>query len=890
MSLKIHFHKSTLNKISPYRFTNIRNVFSFIILSFFIYTPPSVSGQTLTNVIHHTDTLKPRLIDSTTGFITVSGIVTDFKTGKPLDNIIVKSLSGSVGTLTDSLGRYSLPFPGVRSKIKFEAIGYQTELVDFDPMKRNQINIRLKGTSSQLKEVKVVAKRNPRYRNKGNPSVELIEKVIEHKNENRREGIDYLQFEQDEKVRFAVFDLPPSLKKSRFFKKYGFLLDSNSVINDSIKLSLPFYMDEKRYEIFSRNNPQKQIKVLKASRTVNFREVIDSAGFEIYLNRLYGVPEIYDNNIFVLTNQFLSPISDHSPAFYKFFITDTITNEHGKQIEISFTPRNLGDLLFEGKLYVTTDGRYAVSGVVLRLNHHININFVKNLEINQEFEPNSDGKQLITKNEIKTDFGIFKNKGFRIAGERTIYFKNYIAHKKMDDNFFKGRENQVKLDSGQSNQTYWDKYRIDSSAKLQERVYHNIDSLIKMPSFQRTVWLSKLLIGGYLNLQTFEFGPVENVYAFNSVEGNRIRIGGRTTPLVNKDFYLEGYTAYGFKDQKLKYYLSGIYAFNQKPYWKYPNNYLKIGYQYDTDIPGKNFLIDQNQSLLASFYRGTVNLFQYNRIFQLGYNKEFENHLQLKLGIKNWNQSPAGDLVFQDVTTNNLVNNLTTTEFQLGLRYAPNEQIFLADEGRYTIPNKYPIILFAANYGVKGIYNSSFNYLNVSTNLYKRFYLSQLGYTDINLIGGVVLGKVPFPFLSILPGNQTYLFDKSAYNAMNFLEFVSDHYAGINLTHAFGGFLLNKIPGLSLLKLREFVSAKILYGGLRNENNPTYSSSILKFPTNQNGTQITFPLDNEPYVELGVGVGNIFKVLRLDLIHRFDYLDHPGIYTTGIRFLIKPDL
>jgi hypothetical protein len=111
------------------------------------------------------------------------------------------------------------------------------------------------------------------------------------------------------------------------------------------------------------------------------------------------------------------------------------------------------------------------------------------------------------------------------------------------------------------------------------------------------------------------------------------------------------------------------------------------------------------------------------------------------------------------------------------------------------------------------------------------------------------------------------------------------------MTHYFGGFFLNKVPLLEHLKLREIVSFKILYGGLRDENNPLFNSSLYRFPGyGTTGGAATYALGNVPYMEAGVGISNIFKVLRLDLIHRFNYLDHPGITPWGLRFSISPDI
>ncbi|OIQ66069.1 hypothetical protein GALL_523660 [mine drainage metagenome] len=185
--------------------------------------------------------------------------------------------------------------------------------------------------------------------------------------------------------------------------------------------------------------------------------------------------------------------------------------------------------------------------------------------------------------------------------------------------------------------------------------------------------------------------------------------------------------------------------------------------------------------------------------------------------------------------------------------------------------------------------NGSYTYTDIGVNMYKRFYFSQLGFADVTIIGGYVQGKVPFPLLNISPANQSFAYERDVYNQMNYLEFVSDHYAGINFTHTFNGFLLNKVPLIQHLKWREFLSAKILYGGLRAENNPALTTGLYRLPPAVNNAYGTYALGNIPYIETGAGIGNIFKFLRVDVIRRFNYLYHPGASAYGVKFSFQPE-
>lgn len=311
----------------------------------------------------------------------------------------------------------------------------------------------------------------------------------------------------------------------------------------------------------------------------------------------------------------------------------------------------------------------------------------------------------------------------------------------------------------------------------------------------------------------------------------------------------------------------------------------------DVDVPGQSFSINNKQAALSSFHTGKTDYWIYHKILQVAYIKEFENHFSFNTVLKNWNQQAAGTLQFQlsDPNNNTFIRNLTTTEIDIHLRYAPHEQLLQGTQERHTIHSKYPIFNAEIDHGFKGVLNGSYNYTNVSGSIYKRFYLSQLGYSDVTLMGGYIAGRVPFPLLNISPANQSIAYDPDAYNKMDYLEFVNDHYVGFNITQSFNGFLLNKVPLIQHLKLREFLSFKVLYGGLRNENNPAFSNNVYKFPTGSNGGNGTFALGNAPYTELGFGIGNIYKVLRVDLIKRYNYLDHPGVAPYGVKFSFQPD-
>ncbi|TWR25226.1 carboxypeptidase-like regulatory domain-containing protein [Mucilaginibacter pallidiroseus] len=827
---------------------------------------------------------------------TIKGVVTDAKRKDAMPYVTVQFNGTSQGVSTNMQGQYTLTNTGNNKQIKVSFIGYRTVVKDIDPTKDQVINIALVEENHALSEVVVRSAKKKKYSNKNNPAVELIRQVIAHKKQNQLENYSYAEYNQYERMNFALSNLSDKFKNKRIFKNYQFLFREQDSTAIGGKTLLPLYLEEKLSNNYYRQNPYAKKQIIEANKQVKYDEnFVDNQGLTAYFNRMYQDINIYDNNVSLLSNQLLSPISNSSPDFYKFFITDTLKDQSPQLIELSFTPRNTNNLLFEGKIYVTMDGNYAVQNALLTVNKNINLNFVRQMQANLSFEKNADGRYHLSQSDLKIEFGINKNKGGGIFGERLVTITNFQINKPRDNKTYAGPSQVIAENADSKDDTYWTMSRPDTLDKASADVYKNIDSLQTIPSFKRTMDIATLVLAGYKNFGWFEMGPANTFYSFNPVEGFRPRIGGRTTPQLSKRYYFETYGAYGTRDQKFKYFLSSTYSLNNKSIYSFPQEYVRASFQHDTKIPGQELQFVQESNFLLSFKRGNNDTWLYNDIFRLDYVHEYLNHFSYQVGLKKWNQSAAGSLQFQNLLPNGQLNNVNlihTTELSGQLRYAPHEKFYQGKLYRTPIPDKYPIFTLSYNMGIKDFLGGDYNYQNITANITKRFYLSQLGFTDVSTEGGYLFGKVPFPLLDIHHANQTYAFQLYSYNLMNFQEFVSDHYASIMVDHNFNGFIFNRIPLLKKLKLREIIDVKALWGGVRSENNPNNDPNLLRFPgTNglaNNGTA-TYALGSKPYVEGSVGVGNIFKLLRVDFVKRFTYLENAGAPEYGVRVFVKFD-
>lgn len=825
---------------------------------------------------------------------TIRGKVVDAETKEPVPfaNVLLKG--SNIGTVTDLDGKYVLQTTSTQyPTLQISFLGYKTVFRNINLGETQEINVRLTSDATVLQEVEIRPKgEKEKYRNKNNPAVDFVREMIERKKKNRLEHYAAAEYEQYEKLQMSLSNMSDKFKQRRIFRKYKWLFDNVDTVTFPGKALLPIFLEEKLTDEYYQRSPEKRKTVLKGTQKVSFDDYVDNDGLSSYLNFLYNDIDIYENNITLFTNQFLSPLADAAPTFYKFYLTDTIPGTP-KVIELTFVPRNPADFLFQGQLYVSWDSTYAVQRLNMTVNKNINLNWVRELYIDQEFNQSEDGRYYLSKSRMRADFGLSKNGG-GIYGERVVSIKDFEIDHIRPPEFFEAEEAVVKKDAlpvDKKSEEFWLENRHDSLSHAESKVYQNIDSLQKLPSFRRTMDIAVLLLAGYKGFGWWELGPVNTFYSFNPVEGFRLRAGGRTTPAFNERIYLETYAAYGFRDEKWKYFLSANYSFTGRSIREFPLKTLRVSFQRDTKIPGQELQFVQEDNFLLSFKRGVNDKWLYNDIWNIDYLHEFENHFSYRVGLKYWEQVAAGGLSFAIQRQDEMVTipQVNTAEVNVELRWAPGEQFYQTKNFRIPIPNQYPIITGRYTAGVRGLFDSQYNYNSVTLNIFKRVYFSQFGYTDVVLEGGRIFGQVPYPLLTIHRANQSYSYQLQSYNLMNFLEFVSDEYVAVNFDYYFNGFFFNKIPLLKKLKWREVATFKVLYGGLRDENDPATNPGTFVFPLDANGNPISYSLERKPYMEASVGIANIFKFFRVDLVKRLSYLDHPNVSEWGIRARFKFD-
>lgn len=821
---------------------------------------------------------------------TVRGAVTDAKTGEPLPFVVVIFEGTGVGKNTDFNGQYIIETNDASPKLKFSLVGYKTVVRDIAVGQSQIVSVKMTPETQELKEVTVKGEKK-RYRNKDNPAVELIRKVIDNKKQNRKTHIDAFQYEKYEKVQFALSNISEKFKNRRYLKNFQFIfdnLDSNSIPG---KVILPMYLRETLSDYYYRKDPRRVKEIVKGTHKVDFDDFVNNDGIGTFLTYLYQDVDIYNNTVFILTNPFVSPIADNGPIFYRYYIKDTVNLDGKECYHMIFYPRSKQDFNFQGEIFITADNDYAVRKCDLTVNPDINLNFVKELKISQDYIQATPGNWLLSHDVISMDFGIAKS-GLGVYGQRTVSYKKHILNEPRPDDFYKGEEVETPDSALQMGDEFWAGNRHDSLSRSEKGVYTMVDSIQHVPTFRRAMNIAVLILSGYKDFGYFELGPVNTFYSFNPIEGWRARFGGRTTKKLSERFQMEGYAAYGFRDERWKYYIGMRKALGKKSFIDFPQKNLILSYQFETRIPGQELQFIQEDNVLLSVKRGINDKLIYNRTYNIEVMNEFVNHFMYDVQIQHLDQIPAGTLRFSRGSYNDAQNNvseLSTTEFGLTLRYAPHEQFYQGRSYRIPMLNQYPIFQLRFATAFKGFLDTDFSYQKVIGSVFKRFNIAPLGYTDVTTEVGKVFGSVPYPLLQIHRANQTYSYQLQSYNLMNFLEFISDQYVSVNVDHFFNGFFFNKLPLFKKLKWREVVSVKMLYGTISDNNNPDLHPALYRLPVTPDDRPLSYSLERKPYIEASVGIANILKLFRIDLIKRLTYLDHPNVSEFGLRGRFKFD-
>ena len=831
-------------------------------------------------------------------FTSASGIVKDSITGEPLPFVSVYFDGSTIGAMTDDNGTFTLQNNQGYTKLAAASLGYDTKFIDLKPGKKNDnLEVLLKPTAFEISEVVVKPKRE-KYTRKDNPAVELIKKVIAHKNDNRIEAKPEYQTEVYEKLSLSLDNFNPNLDKNKFLKKFKFIKNYLDTSEFNGKPILTVSVRENLSDFYYRKSPKAEKTIVRAKRMQGIDKTLDDGGgITSNLEEIFKSINIFDNNIPILLNRFVSPLSSTlATTYYHYYIMDTLDVGGDKCVDLAFVPANSESYGFTGRLYITLDGNYAVKKVLLNTPANINLNWVDKLRIEQEFKQMPDSTWVLDQENTFVNFYVVKGTQQLYAHQLRNYDNYNFNVQNADSVFGLLGALHVLPEATAHPGTFWTHNRPLPLKEKEDALKDLLGQLRKVPAFNAIIKTAEILITGYIptandkKVTKFDFGPMNTTFSANHLEGFRMRVGGMTTANLNPYWFASGYLAYGTNDRKIKYNLKLTHSFTKKEYHEGENpvNNLSFIQEYDVYTPGQDFLFTSKDNIFVAWKVGEpVTKMQYIRKSVLQYEKEWLNGLTWKSWIMNQNNEAAGTLQYikRDESGNLYhIKDFTTSEIGTQLRFAPGERAYNGRSGKESVFNlskDAPVFKLSHQLGIKGVLGGDYNYNHTEISAEKRIWLSSFGHIDAQVKAGKVWDKVPFPLLILPNTNQSITIQPEAFHMMNALEFVTDQYVSFNATYYLKGWILNRIPGIKWLRLREVLSFNMIYGGLTDKNNPTLTPGLFLLP---DGTQ---PLGSTPYMECSVGLENIFKILRIDYYRRLTYLDHPDIKKGGIRIALR---
>lgn len=822
----------------------------------------------------------------------VQGIVTDSITGEALPYVSILVKGTTTGSTTDDAGHFSFSVPSSSVTLEISYMGYQTKAIKLSPQRMRNLKIQLVQSEITLTDV-VIKPGKERYRKKDNPAVRFVKQMIASREVNDPRNHDYFQYDQYEKIVIALNDYQPKEKKKPgkfdFVEEYVDTLDIGTTI-------LPVSEKEKVETVYFRKSPRTERRIVRGSKSAGVDDVLSRDGVQQFLNEVFREVNIFQNNIPLFLQRFVSPLSNIGPNFYKYYLLDTLEVSGQKCVDLGFVPFVSESFGFTGHLYVALDSTFFVHKAVLNVPKDINLNFVSQMKIEQTFERTPDSTRIITKDDISVNFKLSEKSKGMYARRLNVYSNHSFSLPDAEAlaAFDGASPILVQKNAYRQKEEFWSANRPQEAEKRNRRSVAELMSRLRaIPVFAITEKIIGTMVSGYIptnkeiEKNKFELGPMNSTISGNAIEGARFRIGGATTPMFHKRLFFDGYAAYGTRDRKMKYDAAIEYSFlDRKQYPKeFPRHSLRFEYMYDINKLGQHYMYTSKDNVLLSIRRQKDTRASYLRNAELSYIREHYNGISYGAILRNLREyaTPWAEFNrFSSAGVPSPVGHYDMTELELNFRYGHNEKFYQTRNNRIPITFDAWVVNVSHIMAKKGFLGSSYDYQRTELGMQKRFWFSAFGYLDAIVKAGKVWNAVPYPLLILPNANLSYTIQPEAYTNMNALEFINDEYASWDLTYYMNGLLLNRIPFIKKLKWREVFCFRGLWGYLTEKNDPaSHAEGLYEFPDG------TYRLGKAPYMEASVGIENIFKFMRLDYVWRLNYLDNPGIQKSGVRCTMR---
>ncbi|MBC2838922.1 carboxypeptidase-like regulatory domain-containing protein [Robiginitalea sp. SC105] len=793
------------------------------------------------------------------------GIVVD-ENDDPVAFANILFAGSSEGTITNDDGRFYLESEKGWDTLVVSYIGYGTRRIGLPARVNTGLRIVLEESGEQLDEVVVYMGRQPK---KNNPAVEILRKIWAKKRQNGLKLFDQYAYDSYEKIEFDLNTIDSALMKSRVFRGLEFMFEDLDTSRITGKTYLPIFINEKFSKVYGDNRIGEERTDVLGNKNSGFS---NNQAIIAFVQDLYSEYDIYDNYLKFFDKSFTSPLSTTGVDTYNYVLADSAFLEDKWCYNIIYYPRRKNELTFKGDFWVN-DTTFAVKKINLAVTRSANINWVKEIYIEQEFEVLSDSVFLLKRDYMLSDFSLTKKEESRgIYGKRTTVYDNYVFDQPRGRAFYRGETDPFDPRVFNRGDDFWTANRLEGLNKDERGIYSLLDTLRTVPKFNTYYNLFSILGSGFVEIDKWDLdlGNIYNVFGYNDAEGIRLRGGARTYFGQNDPWRLEGYMAYGFLDKKVKYGISGKFLLDRKTRLILSGGNRRDIEQLGLSLTATNDVLGRSVASSAVFTVGNNNRLTNINLTTAALDMEPLENFRIRFGgsFRTLRSALPEDfnLDYLDpdapggVASGVKQFDLTTT-----LIYTPGKRTIGYGVERRDINDTYSTLLLHYTQGLEGFLESDFDYRKLQFSYTQPWQVGGLGRLLSTVEVGKTFGEVPLVMLNVVPGNQTLFSIYNTFPNLDFYEFVTDTYASLHLEHNFNGRFFSRIPILRDWNLREIVGIRGVWGELSEAN------QLLNSPAN-------IPLqapDDKIYWEYSFGVGNIFKIFRIDFNFRGNYLENP---------------
>lgn len=816
----------------------------------------------------------------------IVGKVIDFKTneGVPFANVFIKSTA--VGTTTDFDGNFKITTSKKLDSLTATCVNYKPQT---KPLRKGvasqKVTFYLAPAAIDIAGFEVSAKAE-------NPAWAIMRKVMKRKKNNDLRRLSAYEYESYSKIELDVDNISEKFQKRKIVSKVVSVLDSIAKIKgEDGKPILPVFFSETISRNYFVANPDRRREDILKSK-ISGIALEDGS----YVSQLLGTSfqqfNFYENWVKLLSKDFVSPVADSWRAFYDYKLEE-VAELVGEDLcyRIAFKPKRKEDLAFHGTMWIA-DSTFALKRINLTVDKAANLNFIEKIVLQQELvEAEKGGPWLPSKTRIVVDMGELLDSWAGMLAKFYVSNKDFSVNTPKERKFY---EENVTVDENAlvHDDKYWEEHRHDSLTATDVLAYNMIDTMANLPIVRTYVDIVETAVSGYKSIGKIDVGPYILIHTINEVEGHRFQMGFRTNHKFSKTFTLKGLLGYGLFDERWKY-MMGVNAILNRKHW------LEVSLYHKTDIDqvgifNDHFDLENNTLLVAASRFGSLVKPYYHRVSRARAQIDIVKNMTQKVQFRHRIMEPLFPYTYwTDDTKSAVDSNMVTSELRFETRFAHKEKVIQNDNSRESWGSKgWPVLTLRYTLGIKNVLGSNFDYHSVGFTLTQNIRLGLPGRLRYTLTGGYIPTALPYPLLESHLGSTSFVYNSFSFNMMRVFEFVSDKFISLRLHHNFDGLISNRIPLFNKLRLRFFATGNILYGQLSNssvDRVPLVHTNGIPYAVGNRLTPIpSFKgFGNKPYVEVGYGVSNILRFIRVDFLHRITYLKDASGNNIASPFGIK---